>query len=50
VSDDEGQPDSAYYALGGGLILALVTVSLTVGALCYRGILQLVDAIQQMGG
>ncbi len=42
--------DGAYRTLGAGLILALVIVSLTVGALCYRGILQLVDAIGQMGG
>lgn len=42
--------DGAYRVLGAGLILALVIVSLTVGALCYRGILQLIDAIQSFGG
>lgn len=42
--------DGAYRTLGAGLIIALALVFMAVGALASRGILQLIDAIQSMGG
>lgn len=49
-TDDKHHHDGAYAALNAGLILALALVFMAVGALCSKGILQLIDALQSMGG